>query len=115
MATLGDVSLMTSGIASVLQQMQSLATQAADSASTMAGAGGAPGSFADELAASLRRVSASQQHALDQARAFELGQPGVGLNDVMVDMQKANVGFQMSLQVRNKLVSAYNTIMNLTV
>jgi flagellar hook-basal body complex protein FliE len=39
----------------------------------------------------------------------------VSLNDVMVDMQKANVGFQFGLQVRNKLVSAYNDIMNISV
>jgi flagellar hook-basal body complex protein FliE len=33
----------------------------------------------------------------------------------MVDMQKANVGLQFGLQVRNKLVSAYNDIMNISV
>ena len=45
----------------------------------------------------------------------DAGVPGVGLNDVMIDMQKANIGFQMSLQVRNKLVSAYTTISNMPV
>lgn len=39
----------------------------------------------------------------------------VSLNDVMVDMQKANIGFQFGLQVRNKLVSAYNEIMQMSV
>jgi flagellar hook-basal body complex protein FliE len=33
----------------------------------------------------------------------------------MVDMQKANVGLQFGLQVRNKLVSAYNDIMQISV
>jgi len=39
----------------------------------------------------------------------------VSLNDVMVDMQKANIGFQFGLQVRNKLVTAYNEIMQMSV
>jgi flagellar hook-basal body complex protein FliE len=50
-----------------------------------------------------------------EAQAFEIGAPNVSLNDVMVDAQKANVGFQFGLQVRNKLVSAYNDIMNISV
>jgi flagellar hook-basal body complex protein FliE len=37
----------------------------------------------------------------------------VALNDVMVDMQKANIGFQMGLQVRNRVVAAYQEIMNM--
>jgi len=39
----------------------------------------------------------------------------VSLNDVMVDMQKANVGFQFGLPVRNKLVAAYNEISQIAV
>lgn len=74
-----------------------------------------PSDFAGELKASLQRVSAAQNGAEAQAHAFEMGEPGVALNDVMVDMQKANIGFQMSLQVRNKLVSAYTSVMNMQV
>jgi flagellar hook-basal body complex protein FliE len=33
----------------------------------------------------------------------------------MVSMQKASVGFQAVVQARNKLVSAYTEIMNMTV
>ena len=55
----------------------------------------------------LERISNGQQHAAGQAEAFELGKPGVSLNDVMIDLQKANVGFQMGLQVRNRVVAAY--------
>ncbi|MGC7405539.1 flagellar hook-basal body complex protein FliE [Pandoraea pneumonica] len=108
------------GIESVLQKLGSVASQAAGSvlgtsSATGAGASSATGGFASELEASLKRVSASQNGAEAQAKAFEMGEPGVGLNDVMVDLQKANIGFQMSLQVRNKLVSAYTTVMNMQV
>ncbi|WP_252384095.1 flagellar hook-basal body complex protein FliE, partial [Escherichia coli] len=40
-----------------------------------------------------------------QAEKFTLGEPGVALNDVMTDMQKASVSMQMGIQVRNKLVA----------
>ena len=98
-------------IESVLQQMRAL-TQAADRPAT-AGGEVASGGFAGELKKSLDRISDSQQQAYGQAQAFELGKPGVSLNDVMVDLQKANIGFQMGLQVRNKVVAAYQEIMNM--
>ena len=47
--------------------------------------------------------------------AFQAGDPNLQLNDVMVDMQKASVAFQMGLQVRNRLVSAYRDVMNMQV
>ena len=98
-------------IESVLQQMRVLA-QSADRPAT-GGSEVAGGGFAGELKKSLDRISDSQQQAYGQAEAFELGKPGVALNDVMVDLQKANIGFQMGLQVRNKVVTAYQEIMNM--
>lgn len=100
-----------SSIESVLQQMRVLAQASAPSAA--AGGEAAAGGFAGELKKSLDRISGAQQHAYGQAEAFELGKPGVALNDVMVDMQKANIGFQMGLQVRNRVVAAYQEIMNM--
>ncbi len=43
--------------------------------------------------------------------AFQLGAPGVSLNDAVIDGAKAGIRFQESLQIRNKLVSAYTDIM----
>ena len=100
-----------SSIESVLQQMRVL-TQASGN-TTSAASEVAGGGFAGELKKSLERISNTQQNAYSQAEAFELGKPGVALNDVMVDMQKANIGFQMGLQVRNKVVAAYQEIMNM--
>ena len=103
-----------SSIESVLQQMRALAQASAPSAvSGSETASGAVGGFAGELKKSLDRISQAQQSAYSQAEAFELGKPGVALNDVMVDMQKANIGFQMGLQVRNRVVAAYQEIMNM--
>lgn len=107
----------TTAIQSVLQQMQSLSAQAAgqpakgQALSATVGAG----SFAEELQASVARINQLQQHAAVQKRAFEAGVPGVSLNDVMVDSQKASIAFEMGVQVRNRLVSAYKEIMNMQV
>jgi flagellar hook-basal body complex protein FliE len=102
-----------SSIESVLQQMRALAQASAPSAAQGGEAAAATGGFAGELKKSLDRISETQQNAYSQAEAFELGKPGVALNDVMVDMQKANIGFQMGLQVRNRVVAAYQEIMNM--
>jgi len=111
-----------SPLSSALQQMQTMATQASGGAGQVASGSVVPesgaastGSFADALKSSLDNISTSQNNAITQAHAFEVGAPNVSLNDVMIDMQKANVGFQFGLQVRNKLVSAYNDIMNISV
>jgi flagellar hook-basal body complex protein FliE len=100
-----------SAIESVLQQMRAVSLQAAQGPDAAAPAG--PGGFAAELQRSLENIGAAQQQSYAQAEAFEMGQPGVALNDVMVDLQKANVAFQTGLQVRNRLVAAYQEIMNL--
>lgn len=103
-------------IQSALQQMQGLASQAAQPVkggyvSTAVGQGG----FGSELQASIQRINRLQQTANSKAMAFQAGEPNVELNDVMVDMQKASVAFQMGLQVRNRLVTAYRDVMNMQV
>ena len=117
-------------LSAALSAIQSMASQAAGGtgaagAATVAsgavtgqsGTSGAAsvGSFADALKTSIDKISDNQNKALGEAHAFEIGAPNVSLNDVMVDMQKANVGLQFGLQVRNKLVSAYNDIMQISV
>lgn len=99
-------------IESVLQQMRVLAPgfERATGASGDVPAGG----FAGELKKSLDRISQAQNEASGQAEAFEMGKPGVALNDVMVDLQKASIAFQTSMQVRNKIVAAYQEIMNMS-
>ncbi|SEL05626.1 flagellar hook-basal body complex protein FliE [Variovorax sp. YR750] len=100
-----------SAIESVLQQMRTTAVQTGIAPSTAAPA--EAGGFAAELKRSLANISSAQQQAYAQAESFELGKPGVALNDVMVDLQKANVAFQTGLQVRSRLVTAYQEVMNL--
>lgn len=71
--------------------------------------------FASALKSSLDNVNNAQQQASDLAKAFEMGDPNTNIQDVMLSLQKANVSFQTMVQVRNKLVSAYQEIMNMQV
>lgn len=109
----------TPSIQSVLQQMQTLSSQATQGIVSEKGqqvskaVGG--GGFADELHSSIERINDLQQHSAAQTRAFEAGDPNIALNDVMVDSQKAGLAFEMGVQVRNRLVSAYKEIMNMQI
>ncbi|MBS0551230.1 MAG: flagellar hook-basal body complex protein FliE, partial [Proteobacteria bacterium] len=63
----------------------------------------------------LKDVSAAQNEAREMAQNFSAGDPNVNLQDVMVNLQKANLSFQQMVQVRNRLVTAYQDIMNMSV
>ncbi|MFZ3117507.1 MAG: flagellar hook-basal body complex protein FliE [Variovorax sp.] len=103
-----------SAIESVLQQMRATAVQSGITPPAgLAGPAVEHGGFAAELKRSIDSISGAQTKAYGQAEDFELGKPGVALNDVMVDLQKANVAFQTGVQVRNKLVSAYQEMMSM--
>ncbi|AIR85904.1 flagellar hook-basal body complex protein FliE [Pantoea sp. JGM49] len=71
--------------------------------------------FGATMKAALDKISDTQTAARTQAQDFEMGKPGIQLNDVMVDLQKSSISMQMGIQVRNKLVSAYTDIMNMQV
>lgn len=106
-----------SGIESLLAQMRQVAATASGLPSKAPASTSAidKGGFAAELSKSLRAVSQVQNDAELQARAFQAGEPGVSLNDVMIDLQKANLAFQTTLQVRNRLVAAYQEIASMPV
>ena len=63
----------------------------------------------------LDKVNGQQLKADDIAQKFALGDDSVNLSDVMIERQKASLSLQATVQVRNKLVSAYHEIMNMQV
>lgn len=71
--------------------------------------------FADALKASLDQVNQVQMDAEKLGKNFAMGDDSVSLSDVMIASQKASISFQATVQVRNKLVSAYHDIMNMSV
>ena len=71
--------------------------------------------FARVLRSSLEQANSTQHQSRELAQAFELGEPNVNLQDVMISMQKASISFQTVVQVRNRVVAAYQDIMNMPV
>lgn len=72
-------------------------------------------SFSEMLGEAVNKVHETQQASNQIATAFEMGQDGVDLTDVMIATQKASVSFQAMAQVRNRLVQAYQDIMQMPV
>jgi flagellar hook-basal body complex protein FliE len=71
--------------------------------------------FATALKTMLDDVNGAQSKAKVMGERFALGDDSVNLSDVMIASQKASIAFQATVQVRNKLVSAYQDIMNMQV
>lgn len=72
-------------------------------------------SFGDVLKQAVNSVNETQQKSSELQRAFEMGDPQVDITQVMIQMQKASVSFEAMNQVRNRLVSAYQDIMNMPI
>jgi flagellar hook-basal body complex protein FliE len=113
-------------IDSVLAQIRSLQQQVKFNGpgitrpgNDVAAAAGAQGpnatSFANVLKQGLDRVNEAQNRAADVATKFEKGVPGIELSQVMLESQKASVAFRATVEVRNRLVSAYQDIMNMPI
>lgn len=97
----------------MIAQMQALAGQAGRHTDNAVPTG--TGGFGEVLMASLNRINHLQQSAGAQARAFQAGEPGIALYDVMLDAEKAGLAFEMGVQMRNRLVNAYKEVMNMPV
>lgn len=71
-------------------------------------------SFSDRLADGLKQVANAQNSAATMAQNYELGLEN-DLAKVMVGQQVSSLAFQLTLNVRNKALSAYKDIMNMPV
>src|SRR6056297_274142 len=80
---------------------------------TPAGEAQGPG-FAERLGQAVESVNTQQAKASQAARDFETGRTE-DLAAVMVEQQVSSLGFQMTMQVRNKALTAYRDIMNMPV
>ena len=76
---------------------------------------GAKADFSAAFAHALEGVNTRQKLSATMTREFQLENPKVSLEETMVATQKASISFQALIQVRNKLVSAYQDIMNMPV
>lgn len=96
----------------VLAQMRAMSLEAGGGKVQETGGGA---DFAAMLKQTIGTVNDTQQTAGKMTEAFEAGDTNVSLAEVMVASQKASVSFQAMLQVRNKLVEAYQDVMNMPI
>jgi flagellar hook-basal body complex protein FliE len=108
----------------VLAQIRSMSAQAGAGVKPVAAAAtDAPGSagavqgpaFGQLLKQGIESVNQSQQSASALADAWERGASGVDLARVMIESQKASVSFRALTEVRNRLVTVYQDIMNMSI
>lgn len=108
--------MINNNINQVLNQMQSIESIAknqltqADQSKQADG-----GSFADMMQQAIDQVNKSQSKAAELGKSLETGDPNVDLAEVMVAIQKSSVSFKALTEVRNKLLTAYQDVMNMPV
>lgn len=74
----------------------------------------ASGGFQNAITDALAAVNNSQARAGSATDAFERGD-SIDIAGVMIARQKAAIGFEATLQVRNKLLTAYRDIMSMPI
>jgi len=107
-------------IQSVLSQMRAMEAQAKSSIGVEAipvnqVSGTHKTDFSDVLADSINSVNETVKASGRMAEAFEKGDSNVSMAELMITMEKSSVSMQAMTQVRNKLLSAYQEIMNMPV
>ena len=99
----------------VLSQMRAMSAAAQNNTIDSEVPGAGKLDFGQVMKNSLDQVSETQSAAKNLATAFESGDTNAELPEVMVALQKASISFQAVTQVRNKLLSAYQEVMNMQV
>ena len=94
-----------------VRPVNGLAGAAASGRVAPAGQGG----FGEAFKTALQNVSAAQNQASEKQTQFQVGNPKVSLEETMLSMQKAQIGFQAALHVRNRMMQAYTDVMNMQV
>ena len=107
----------TSRIEAMVAQLKAAAARANPASENPLQTGQATGTvdFQSVLKSSLDQVNNVQLQSQQLAQRFEMGDTTVSLSDAMISLQKSSIALQQTVQVRNKLVSAYQEIMNMGV
>lgn len=71
--------------------------------------------FSQLLTDSINKVNELQQESREMKTAYEMGDPNIDIPEVMIAVQKASLSFEAISEVRNKLLSAYQEVMNMQV
>ncbi|MDD2883479.1 MAG: flagellar hook-basal body complex protein FliE [Dechloromonas sp.] len=105
----------TQGIEQMLSALRTTAAQASGKPADVASAAPGGADFQSLLKSSIDKVNEAQQSSEQQAEKLAAGDTSQNLHEVMIALQTASVSFQEMVQVRNKLVTAYQDVMNMQV
>ena len=103
------------GSVSLIQKMQEMASAAGNGIQTEKTNTSEGSEFTDIFNKAINSVNELQKESSTLKSGFELGDPDINLTQVMIASQKAEISFQALLQVRNKLLSAYQEIMRIQI
>jgi len=108
--------MINNNISQVMNQMKAIESMATSQVLPIETTEKAEGSsFAGMMQQAIDQVNQTQADAKQLSTALELGDPNVDIAQVMVAMQKSSVSFQALTEVRNKLLTAYQDVMNMPV
>jgi flagellar hook-basal body complex protein FliE len=99
----------------VLAQIRTLSAQAAGKPAAQAVPAATAAGFDKLIGGAINKVNDAQHASMQMQKAFELGDPSADLASVMIAQAKAQVSFKAMSEVRNRLVSAYQDIMNMPI
>jgi flagellar hook-basal body complex protein FliE len=100
---------------SLLSQMKALESMAqGQGQSPVQPAAETSQSFGQLMERAINQVNETQMQASNLSKAFEMGEQ-VDVSEMMIAMQKSKVSFQALTEVRNKLLTAYQDVMNMPV
>ena len=117
-----DKAISPASIQSMLQTLRSHQAQASgpmqglpSTADAIGGAGSAGKTgFSELVSGALGQVNQLQVQSSEMRNAFDRGED-IALTDVVLGMQKSSLAFEATLQVRNKVLKAYEDILNMPV
>lgn len=105
-------------IQSMLETLRSYQSQASQLPTDTPSAVGAPavqkGGFGQMVSGALEQVNTAQVESQRLQSAYERGED-LPLADVVLGMQKSSIAFEATLQIRNKVLKAYEDILNMPV
>ena len=117
-----DKAISPASIQSMLQTLRSHQAEASGKAQGLTGginptegSGGTQKTgFSDLVSGALGQVNQLQVQSSEMRDAFDRGE-NMALTDVVLGMQKSSLAFEATLQVRNKVLKAYEDVMNMPV
>ena len=74
--------------------------------------GGGGGDFASMLGDALADAGAAERSSNDASKRFAEGDPSVGIHEVVIAAEKANIAVRYAVTLKNRAIEAYRDLLN---